>query len=415
MISELFRMAVYNLSHRKMRTFLTILGVVIGVAAIVGMVGATAGINEGIMSQVEKFQSNMIDILPGQFKFSFMQLDFGAAEKFKPLTESDVNEIKKISGVETATGDIAHKVTVMFGDESAQLTLAGVEPSAFRKTDALGLLDGRYLEDSDDASIVLGYSVAYDLFKKDIALKKKITIEGKEYKVVGIMKKAGGFFQSFDSYVYIPKKVAREQFGLDKEKVSHIVVRVAEEYDIEDVGKKIEEKLCKAHKSCDEKDFTVITPEFSRQISSQIVSLMSILMGGIAAISLVVGSIGIANMMYTSVVERTREIGILKAIGAANRNIMILFLLESGIIGIVGGIVGVFFGYVLGEGFLLARQVLAVMSGFATEETVIAHMSLSPFLIIGAILLSLLVGILSGVFPARKAAKLQPVEALRYE
>ncbi len=173
--------------------------------------------------------------------------------------------------------------------------------------------------------------------------------------------------------------------------------------------------LTKLHKvKPDEKDFTLITPEFTQQITSQITGLMQVLIGGIAGISLIVGAIGISNMMFTSVLERTREIGILKALGATNRHILTLFLMEAGIIGIVGGIIGILFGYVLGEGVLVIRQVLLARAGLSSGMAM-PYVLLTPQLVFGTLIFSLAVGVLAGYFPARRASKLQPVEALRYE
>lgn len=414
LLAEIFRMAVYNLSYRKTRTFLTILGIVIGVAAIVGMVGAAQGINHSIISQIEKFQSNIIDVVPGKFSFSFSpDIGIGAAKKITPLTEKDAEEISKIPGVDTVSSTVIAKKTVEFGNEKYYLTIMGIDPES-KKINTLELDEGRYISSSDETGVLIGYSVAHDLFENEVKLKKKITIENSEYKVIGIFKKAGGFLQSLDSIIYMPKKTAREKFGLDKEQVADISVKVKDNYDVEAIGEKIEKRICKLHKSCDDKDFTVITPKFSQEISSQILSLMQILMGGIAGISLVVGTIGIANMMYTAVLERTHEIGILKAIGATDNNIMTLFLIESGIIGIIGGVVGIIAGYILGEGFLILRQSLISRSGITTGF-VTAHILVTPGIIIASLGISFVVGIIAGVFPARKAAKLQPVEALRSE
>ncbi len=414
MLKEIFLMAAYNLSHRKLRTSLTILGVVIGVAAIVGLVGAAQGINKMIIQQVEKFQSDIISIIPGEFKMGFMGFgDFGA-EKVAKLGERDVEEIKKIAGVRIAGGEVSKKFTVEFNDEKFSLSVFGADPEVLREVNTIGIFEGRDLDSGDTQSAVIGYSVAMDLFEKDIDLKKKILIDGKEFRVVGILNKAGGFFQTFDSIIYIPKDTMRDLFVLDKEEVSSIHVKVEEGYDPIRVAHAIEEELVKFRKVSEKNDFTVISPEFSQKISEQILSLMQILLGGIAGISLVVGSIGISNMMFTSVLERTREIGIMKAVGAKSRHIMLLFLIESGIIGLIGGLIGIVVGYGLGEGFLYARQILIAQTEFAVS-TEMPHVLLTPELIILSLFISCAVGILAGFLPARRAARLQPVEALRYE
>jgi putative ABC transport system permease protein len=412
MLKELVTIAVQNIFKRKLRSFLTLLGVVIGVAAIIGMVGAVQGISQMITGQVEKFQSDVITILPGQLKFSFTS--FGGAQKTAQLTDKDVNEIKKVPGVEIVGGVISKRMTVEFEGEQMTISVVGIGPEVLKATETLGLSDGRYLDSNDGHAAVIGYSVANDIFKNNIELKKKFTIDGEEYKVVGILNKAGGMLQTIDTMIYIPQDVMKNDFSLG-DNFDQIDVKISEGADSKQVANDIDTLLTKLHKvKQDEKDFTLITPEFTQQITSQITGLMQVLIGGIAGISLIVGAIGISNMMFTSVLERTREIGILKALGATNRHILTLFLMEAGIIGIVGGIIGILFGYVLGEGVLVIRQVLVARAGLSTGMAM-PYVLLTPQLVFGTLIFSLAVGVLAGYFPARRASKLQPVEALRYE
>ena len=279
------------------------------------------------------------------------------------------------------------------------------------------IFEGRDLMPSDKKVAVMGYSAAYEMFDKRISLNKKIIIGNEEFKVVGIREKYGGVMgETEDMTIFIPIGSMRKYLGVPENKISLIIIEKDPTFSSEEISERINDVLCKKRKSCGNEDFYIITPEFVHQTVSQISHLTSSMLGSIASISLIVGSIGIANTMYTSVLERTREIGILKAIGASSKYIMLMFLLESGIIGLIGGLVGLLLGYGLGEGFLLLRYYSA--RSFASEFSVtptLTHMSFSPLLFVGALLLSFLVGILSGIFPARRAAKLNPVEALRYE
>lgn len=411
MLTGIFIIALKSLGHRKLRTFLTVLGVVIGVAAIIGMVSATNAISNSITKQIEKFQTNVIEVVPGQFKLGFSV--FPSQVMRNTLTEKDAKIIESIAGVEAVSSSVHSSGIISKGKEKFSLTILGIDEN-FEKINTIGILKGRYPKNPKE--VLIGYSVAYDLFDKPIALKEKIYIDGKSFRVIGIMNKAGGIFKSVDSMVYIPKQTLREMKNLDKESVNAIDVKVEENADPEEVAEEIEYRLAKAHHvSLDEKDFTVFSPKFSKEIASQITSMLQILLGSIAGISFLVGAIGIANMMFTSVLERIREIGILKAIGATDRQVMLIFLIEAGLIGIIGGVIGIFLGYGLGEGFLLLRQYMLTHSGLVETAFSIPKIEIDIKLSLAALLMSFIIGIAAGIIPARKAAKLEPVEALRYE
>jgi len=342
MILDLLYLILKNINRRKLRTFLTLLGTIIGVAAVVGLVGSSQALSESIKQQLKQIRSDYIFVLPGQLKSGFMVNPslFQAA-----LTEKDVELVSKIPGVNVAAGEIQKSAFVEYEGEKLRLTVYGIDPKKFQEMDTLGVEKGRYLEEKDKYSALVGYSVAYELFEKNITLKKKILIEGKEFTIVGIRNKYGGMLSTMeDTAILIPKDVMRDIFGIKKDYVSMIGIRIREGFDSKAIGEKIEEVICKEHKTCGNEDFTVITPEFVEKIVSQITFTLTLMLGGIASISLLVGGIGIANTMYTSVLERTREIGILKSIGATSRMIMLLFILESGIIGLLGGIIGILLG-----------------------------------------------------------------------
>ena len=401
-----------NLTQRRLRSALTTLGVIIGIAAIVGLVSATQGISNSIGTQLQKLQGDRITVTPG------LRGGFGATSSSTGgLVERDVDEILGIQGVKLAYGQVQSSALVTYGEEAESLTIVGVSPSEFEKLDTIGIDVGRYLKDSDRSSVVIGDSVANTVYKKDVGVRKKVLINGSEFQVVGILNKAGGVFSTIDSSLIMLKNEMRDLFHLPEDRVNSIVVGVKSDASITEVADRISDALRRLHKVAkDHEDFTVITPQYISNVVGQITGLLGVLLGGIAGISLVVGTIGITNIMYVTVTERTREIGVMKAIGSTNRDILLLFVLESGIISLIGGLIGVGLGLGLGEGVLtIARSAISgsqFSTGFGQLQS---HIAIVPELIVGAIILSFLVGVFAGLFPARKAANLEPIQALRYE
>jgi len=397
-----------NLTQRRLRSALTTLGVIIGIAAIVGMISATQGISTSISDQLEKLQGNKITVTPGGEGGFFGGT--GAGE----LTEKDVDIISSIDGVQVAYGQVSTSALVTYGDETQGLSIVGIVPSDFERLDTLGIEVGRYLKDSDHLVAMIGNSVAYETYDRDVGIRKRISISGFEFQVIGILNKGGGAFLSTDSTVYILKDDMREIFQLSEDKVDSIVIGVEPDAIISEVADRISEELRRSHRVTEgNEDFTVITPEYIRDVVGQITGLLTVLLGGIAGISLIVGTIGITNIMYVTVSERTREIGVMKAIGSTNRDILFLFVLESGIISILGGIIGAVLGLALGQGLLFLSN--AAIGSTAGSNVLNVGIVVMPELLIGVVALSFAVGVLAGYFPARKAAKLNPIEALRYE
>lgn len=412
MLKGFFILILRNLTQRKLRSSLTTLGVIIGIAAIVGMVSATQGISNSISEQLEKLQGDRILIIPSSRGGVFPVGTAGG------LTEKDVEIIQRINGVNVAYGQLQTSALVIYGEEGQGMTIVGISPSDFERLDTLGVEVGRYLKDSDRYATVIGYSVAYEKFQKEVGLRKKLVIKETEFQVVGIMNKAGGALMTTDATVYLPKEAMREVFNLPEDRVDSIVVGVKPDADINEVAESISEALRRAHRvTKNNEDFTVITPDYVKNIVGQITGLLSILLGGIAGISLIVGTIGITNIMFVTVSERTREIGVMKALGSTNRGILTLFVLESGIISLIGGIIGVFVGLGLGEGLIFLSRMAISGTTIAGEglSSLQAGIAIIPELIVGVIALSFFVGVLAGLLPARKAANLNPIEALRYE
>ncbi|RLG29292.1 ABC transporter permease, partial [Methanosarcinales archaeon] len=241
-----------------------------------------------------------------------------------------------------------------------------------------------------------------DYFDDEIGINDRITINGSKFRVVGILKKQGGFRSEVDSQIYVTKRDSVTI--LDNEDISDIFVRVRDISEAEEIADEIEERINDNHKM---DDFTsAVTMGSSIKQLEFVFGILQVVLIAIASISLIVAAMGIMNTMLMSVMERTHEIGVMKAIGAKNRNILFLFLMEAGLVSLVGGL----FGSIMG---ILAAK--AISFGIVTKFGVEIAAIVKPEVLFGAVIVAMLVGILSGLYPARKASKMSPVEAVRYE
>lgn len=408
---DLLKMALYNLKQRKLRSFLTLLGVVIGVAAVVATLSLGIGMQENIISQFRKFQGDVVSVIPE--RVMFRPGTPSSAGRVIQLTEKDLSEIENLDSVERVAGIIRSDAKIEYRDDVGSLAVTGVDdPAGWQEINpgTSELERGRWFTSDERDSIVIGHSVAYEIFSEDIDLKKTLTINNADFRVVGILKEQGGFAIAVDQGIYMPMESSRKIFPqFEEDEFSQIAAKVRKGEDVEEVGKEIEERMLKLHKQTEEtKTFTVFTPKFFQEQINSILSSFTFFLVLLGLISLLIGGIGIMNIMYVSVMERTREIGVMKATGATRKAILMLFLIESGAFGLVGGILGLLLGTVMSFGFSFVLTGLGGVSQFF-----IPYMSLSIILL--GLAFGFFVGVASGYFPARRASNLQPVEALRYE
>jgi putative ABC transport system permease protein len=320
------------------------------------------------------------------------------------LSEDDVKKIEKISGVKSAAGVLLRTLPVTYKKEVETTYVIGIKAKEaskiFLDINAFDLDSGRYLKEGESGVADIGSAIAKDTFEKEIGIGDTITIMDKKFKVIGIMKSIGN--RQDDSQIYMPLADLKDLIGGDNS-ISIIFVKVSDTTRISQISDDIQKLLDKEY---GKKSYSVTSSEQIAESVNSIFSLLSFVLGGIASISLVVAGVGISNTMFTSVIERTKEIGVMKAIGATNYNVMEIFLVESALLGMIGGAVGVVVGFLLSQVItIFAGQILPV-----TFEAVV-----TPEMVVLSLSFSIAVGVVSGLWPARRAARLQPVEALRYE
>ncbi len=392
MISEYFFLAVKNIKHRKVRSWLTITGVVIGVAAIIALISLSLGLRDTIEGQFDEFGADKISISAATFQ--------GPGSQSFGLTTDDADLIRNIPEIKELVSIIIRPGTVEYKRETKFPTIFGLDPeeaeTLFGETYPL---DGRYLRKGDSFDVVLGSRAATDLFDKSIRVDNRIEINGVSFKVVGIFEEIGN--QQDDNALHIPLETFSEIFE-SSDQIDFIWAQVKPGVDIEEIQKKIERRLERAR---GDENFNVLTPKQILEQINQILGVMQAVLVGIAAISLLVGGIGIMNSMYTTVLERTKDIGVMKAVGAQDSDILQIFLIESGLVGLVGGVFGI--GVGIGISFFIAK--LATDSGFKLL------MKVYPELVVFGLAFAFIVGLASGVVPAYQASKMHPVEALRKE
>lgn len=410
MIYDYFKVGVSNLIHRKMRSWLTMVGIFIGIAAVVSLISLGQGMEEAIKGIFFQIGSDKLIVTAksGQ-RFSGPPGSSAAAN----LTIEDMAVIKRVNGVEKVGGRLIKSARLEFNREVKFYFVASM-PDDQEGMDLVTASNryeagfGRLLKSGDRFKAVIGYDVANKgIFKtKRLELGNKIKVSNADFEAVGILKKSGNPQQ--DRIIIVPEDALREVLGIGEEALDIIAVQIEKGVDINQAGENIEREL-RRERDVEEgkEDFEIQTPQQLLETLGSILTIVKIVLIGIASISLLVGGIGIANTMYTAVLERTKEIGVMKSVGAQNKDILMIFLIESGLLGLVGGAIGV------GMGIGLSKLVEIMAAQFLGTSLIKA--SFPWYLILGALAFSFLIGAMSGLLPAKQAASLKPVDALRYE
>ncbi len=410
---DIFKLSLSHVRKSKMRSWLTIIGIVIGVAAIVAIISIGEGMQASVQKSLGSLGADLITVSPGFSRATGMGGGHGpegGGASTVNLTDKDLNAIKQVSGVLYAYGMVSGMSDMILGTEKTSVSISGVDTAVWRSIVTTELESGRYLQPGDSNAVVIGYSLAHTVFLQPITRNRPITIGGKTFKVVGIFAQSGGFGGT-DYAVYMPADSARDVITetVERNQFSSITVKITDQNMAEIVKTDIETKLMASrHVNSRTRDFTVTAFASIQQQISSVTQAITLFLGAIAAVSLLVGAVGIANTMFMSVMERTRQIGLLKALGATDTEVMKLFLIESGLFGVVGGVIGITLGVLIS---VLISSIGLSMAGPGGAMTTV----IPPSLIIFALAFSIIVGVLSGVMPARNAAKMNPVDALRFE
>jgi len=396
MLKEYLLFAFSTVRHRQRRSWLTILGIFIGIAAVVGLMSVSQGLKDAVSAQFAMMGTDTITIMPGQLT--------GGGYGAEPLNDGDLKAVEGVRGVDIVNPILMRTAKVVFQGEEKYTYVMGMPPDKVEQVlldmGRVNIIEGRITGANDKYGVVVGYNIIDDFFKKDVRIGDKLEIGGKEFKVRGRLSKIGN--PTDDSQIYINMETAREIFN-EPDEITMMMAKVKSGSDPEKVAKDIEKELEDRRGS---KNFSVMTSTQLAETVQSVLGIIQVVLVGIAAISLLVGGVGIMNTMYTSVQERTRQIGIMKAIGATNEDIQLIFLVESGLLGLVGGVIGCLLGAMLAVGV----QYGAAVAGFEVLKA-----SITPGLIALALGFSFFIGMASGTFPARQAAKMNPVDALRYE
>jgi putative ABC transport system permease protein len=406
MFFDYFLISVRNLKSRSTRTWLTMIGIFIGIAAIVALVALGQGLKVAINDQFSQMGVDKLIIAPGSGGL------YGAPPGGTAviLDDDDLKILRGTQGIKDASGMIYGVAGVKFNDKVKYGWIFGLpqdeSKNILMSMSNINILEGRDLREADKNRGLVG-RMFYDgtTFGEPVKIGNKLQIGNTSIRVVGYFSPIGN--PDDDSTVWLPYQTAAALLG-KANTYDMVIAQVHEGQDVDEAAERVKKNLARHRgvKAGDE-DFSVSTTEELLESFGVILDAVSIVFIGIASISLIVGGIGIMNTMYTSVMERTSEIGIMKAIGARNQDILFIFLFESGLLGAAGGAIGIAIGYGLSKGI---EQIMVAALGV---EYLKAYFP--AYLIIGALAFSFLVGSVSGVLPAYRASKLKPADALRWE
>jgi len=404
--------AFASLMHQRSRTFLTIIAVAIGIASLIIMIAAGNGLKSMVLQELEAYGSDAINIevrVPGKGSAG-SATSFATGTTITTFKNKDVEEIKKSDNVEFLYTYITGQEVIKYQGEAKSTIIFGYGANA-PLIEKIPIATGRFYsvdeEDSLASVIVLGSQIKENLFADDNAIDKTVYVRGKPFRVVGVLKERGATFgMSMDSMVYIPTLTMQKKL-LGTDYIMGLSVKVKDVNKINQTKDELVSLLRERHDSDgpDEDDFEAMTMADAQTMVGTVLSAITMLLAVIAAVSLVVGGVGITNIMYVSVIERTFEIGLRMAVGAKKKDILWQFLLEASILTFLGGLLGV----IIGAGISFLIYYVAISFGINWSYAV------SPLSVILSLLFSALIGMFFGVYPAQKAANMDPINALRQE
>jgi len=398
MIQDYFTLAVRNLRKKKLRSSLTIIGIFISIATIFVLISLSIGLDSAVKEQFRQLGSDKFFIMPRG------QAGPPGAGGAVQLTVQEVNVIEKVNGVKAVSYDTIGNAKVEFNDEARYLMIIGIpleSSEVFIETGFYKSDNGRLLKKGDTGKIMIGSRFKETLYNKPVKIGNKLLINNKEFEVVGILQTIGN--SQDDSLIFMSIEDFKDLFN-SKDRVDQIIVQIKSGQDINKVADTTRRKLISFRDVTEKtRDFEIQTPEELLRSFGTVLNIITAFLLGVAGISLLVGSIG----MYTSVLERTKEIGVMKAIGAKNSDVLYIFVIESGILGLVGGAIGIFFGIGVGK---IIEYIAVNQLGINLLKVVFPW-----YLIVGCLLFAFVIGSLSGLLPARQGSKLKPADTLRHE
>lgn len=404
LFKESVSIAIAALLSNKLRSILTMLGIIIGVGAVIVMISIGMGVRQNVTNSIASLGSNMLIVTPGSANKGGVRSAAGSNQSLK-LDDAEAIQ-KRIKDIDYVAPTVNSSYQVVYGNQNWNTSVYGVTPD-YMKIRSLTVASGFFITNADDNSrnrvAVIGSTVATNLFGTKNPVGSNIRIHNQPFKVIGVLESKGqsSMGSDQDDVVLVPLKTAQERLmGITY--IRSINIQVTNTNDMDAVQEQVETLLRQRHhiRTGEDDDFNVRNLTSIMETMSSTTTMLTLFLGSIAAISLLVGGIGIMNIMMVSVTERTREIGIRKALGATFKDIMTQFLIESVVIGVAGGLLGVFFGV----------SISLLISHFSTFTT---YITAAPIIL--SFTFSVGTGLFFGIYPAKKAARLDPIEALRYE
>jgi putative ABC transport system permease protein len=410
---ESLSIAIRSLLANKLRSALTMLGVIIGVGAVITLMSVGSGAQAAITSSFEEMGTNVLYVMPTSAEGGgMMAIQYGSMTP--NLTLDDARALERIDGVAATAAVNENIVDITAGGESKMAIIHGAS-AEYQRVYTYSVASGQFFSDrhvaSRDTVVVIGSQVAEELFDYD-PVGERVKVNGKRFTIIGVLEPKGGAIMgvSMDDIVVTPittfqTKLFTQRTASGEDAVQSIALQVTDAESVDRVTEESENLLRRRHHLTgdDKNDFAIVSMEQMLGMLQQVTGIFTIVLGAIASISLLVGSIGIMNIMLVSVTERTREIGVRKAVGAKRRDILVQFLLEAAVLSLLGGAVGIIGGWVLS--FLISL----IDIGGITLTTVI-----SWDIVVLAVAVSVFIGLASGIYPAMRAARLNPIDALHY-